>query len=196
MQRKARRIYTSHEASQLQYAEKNKQRLQLHEAWAMFAEKYVTDHALNDLFGNAWFATLTTQYTLTLPSARRAVKRFASVLRNRSKKVNGIWFCEFYECKDGCHVHALIATDATRDELNEFWSIASRATRNHAIQIAHENDIAIKDAIFASDNEPHLREAMQSRSNFTLLKSGGKAGAYASKYTSKSGNTTDYDIIE
>ena len=196
MHRKAKRIYTSHDVRQLQSVEKNKQRLQLHEAWALFAEDYVTDHAANDLFGNAWFATLTTQYTLTLPSARRAVKRFASVLRNRSKKVNGIWFGEFYECKDGCHVHALIATDATRDELNECWRVASRATRNHAIQIAHDNDIAITDAIFASDNEPHLREVMQSRSNFTLLKSGGKAGAYASKYTSKSGNATDYDIIE
>ncbi len=62
-------------------------------------------------------------------------------------------------------------------------------------KIANENNIAIKDSIFANDNEPHLREVMMSRSNFQLLRPGMKGGGYASKYTSKAGNTTDYDII-
>ena len=195
MHRKAKRIYNSLEVAQLQRAEKNSQRQLLREAWSTFTENYVTRAASNDLFGQAWFATLTTQYTLTLPGARRAVNRFSSILRRKGKKVAGIWFGELYECKDGYHVHALLATDASRDELNEIWAMAARANRNHAMQIANENNIAIKDAIFANDNEPHLREVMQSRSNFQLLRPGMKGGHYASKYTSKTGNTTDYDII-
>jgi hypothetical protein len=100
-----------------------------------------------------------------------------------------------FECKYGYHIHALISSDATRNELNDLWAMASRPNRNQALQIANENNIAIKDAIFANDNEPHLREVMQSRSNFQLLKPGMKGGHYASKYTSKQGTTTDYDII-
>ena len=195
MHRKAKRIYDSVEVAQLQRSQKNSQRQRLRDAWATFTENYVTDYAAKDLFGQAWFATLTTQYTLTLPGARRAVNRFSNILRRKGKKVAGIWFGELYECKDGYHVHALLATDASRDELNEIWAMAARANKSHALQIANENNIAIKDSIFANDNEPHLREVMQSRSNFQLLRPGMKGGGYASKYTSKTGNTTDYDII-
>ena len=195
MHRKAKRIYNSLDVAQLQRAEKNTQRKVLHDAWATFAEKYVSDYASHDLFGQAWFGTMTTQYTLTLPGARRAVNRFVNIAKRKGKKMVAIWFGELYECKDGYHIHALIASDASRDELHEIWSMASRANRNHALQIANENDIAIKDAVFANDNEPHLREVMQSRSNFQLLRPGMKGGHYASKYISKTGNTTDYDII-
>jgi hypothetical protein len=195
MHRKAKRIYDSLEVAQLQRAEKNTQRRQLQDAWANFAEKHVRDASSKDLFGQAWFATLTTQYTLTLPGARRAMQRFKSIAYRKGNSLQGIWFGELFECKDGYHIHALIASDASRDELHEIWAMASRANRNHALQIANENDIAIKDAVFANDNEPHLREVMQSRSNFQLLKPGMKGGHYASKYTSKQGTTTDYDII-
>jgi hypothetical protein len=195
MHRKAKRIYNSLDVAQLQRAEKNTQRKQLQDAWANFAEKHVRDASSKDLFGQAWFATLTTQYTLSLPGARRAMQRFKSIAWRKGKRLQGIWFCELFECKYGYHIHALIASDATRNELNELWAMASRPNRNHALQIANENNIAIKDAIFANDNEPHLREVMQSRSNFQLLKPGMKGGHYASKYTSKQGTTTDYDII-
>jgi hypothetical protein len=179
MHRKAKRIYNSLDVAQLQRAEKNTQRKQLQDAWANFAEKHVRDASSKDLFGQAWFATLTTQYTLSLPGARRAMQRFKSIAWRKGKRLQGIWFCELFECKYGYHIHALIASP----------------NRNHALQIANENNIAIKDAIFANDNEPHLREVMQSRSNFQLLKPGMKGGHYASKYTSKQGTTTDYDII-
>lgn len=195
MHRRAKRIYDSLEVAQQARAQKNSQRKVLHDAWASFAETYVSDYACQDLFGQAWFATLTTQYTLTLPGARRAVQRFVSIAKRKGKKIVVIWFGERYECKDGYHLHALVASDATRDELHEIWAIASRANRNHALQIANDNNIAIKDAVFANDNEPHLREVMQSRSNFQLLRRGMKGGHYASKYISKTGNTTDYDIL-
>ena len=194
MHRKARRIYNSFDVAQQQRAQKSLQRKRLHEAWAKFTEDYVADCASRGL-GQAWFATLTTQYTLTLPGARRAVNRFASVLRRNGKTIQGIWFGELYECKDGYHIHALISSDASRDELNENWSIASRANRNHSIQIAHENITAIKDGLFANNNDIRLREVVKNRSNFQLLKPGMKGGKYASKYTTKMGNTTDYDII-
>jgi hypothetical protein len=195
MHRKAKRRYNSFQVAQLQRAEKKQQQKKLADAWASFTENYVTNLAGAGLFQQAWFATLTTQYTLSLPGARRAAQRFVDVLRRKGKNTSLVWFGELYECKDGYHIHALVSTDATRDELNESWATASKANRNHSKQLANENSIAIKDSIFANSNTPHLREVVQSRSNFQLLKPGGKGGQYASKYISKTGNTTDYDII-
>jgi hypothetical protein len=195
MHRRAKRIYDSQNSAQHLREEKNAQRKALRDAWSSFAEKYVADSACADLFGQAWFATLTTQYTLTLPSARRAAQRFADVAKRKGHTIALCWFAERYELKDGFHLHALVASTATRAELNEYWSTATRANKSHALQIANQNNIAITDAIFASDNEPHLRELMQNRSNFQPLKRGLKGGAYASKYITKGGHTTDYDII-
>jgi hypothetical protein len=196
MTRRATRRYDSCQTSQHQRAEKNQQLKTLKSTWATFAETYVTNQANADLFGQCWFATLTTQYKLTLPSARRAVQRFVSVVKRNGNKIVVCWFAERYELKDGFHLHALVASTATRKELNESWAIATRANKTHALQIANDNNIAITDAIFADDNEPHLRELMQSRSNFQPLKRGLKGGAYASKYITKGGNVTDYDIVQ
>jgi len=195
MHRKAKRRYTSLECTQRCRQTKFEQQKRLQEAYATFVEKFIVAQTANDLFGQSWFATLTTQYTLTLPSARRAAQRFVDVAKRKQHKIAVFWFAEKYEAKDGYHLHALVSSTATRSELNELWSVASRANRSNALQIANENNIAIKDAIFASDNEPYLREVMQSRSNFKLLKAGGKGGAYASKYITKGGGVTDYDIV-
>jgi len=191
MHRKAKRIYPRLDIAQQQRAEKKEQRDKLHDAWAVFAEKYVNEYASKDGSKKAWFATLTTQYTLTLPGARRSISRFASILRRNQKSIDGIWFGELYECKDGFHIHALIASDASRDELNEFWSLASRANRNHSNQIEKENNTTI----LSNVNNLRQREVVKNRSNFQSLKPGLKGGQYASKYTTKSGNKTDYDII-
>jgi len=191
MHRKALRIYNSLDIAQQQRAKKIEQRNKLHDAWAVFAEKYVNEYASKDGSKKAWFATLTTQYTLTLPGARRAVNRFASILKRNEKLIQGIWFGELYECKDGFHIHALIASDASRDELNEYWSLASRANRNHSNQIEKENNTIL----LSNVNNLRQREVVKNRSNFQPLKPGLKGGSYASKYTTKSGNNTDYDII-
>jgi hypothetical protein len=195
MHRRAKRIYDSQDSAQHLRAEKNKHRKALRDTWSAFAETYIADYACADLFGQAWFATLTTQYTLTLPSARRAVQRFADVTKRKGNTIALCWFAERYECKDGYHLHALVASNATRSDLNEYWAIATKANKSHALQIANDNDVAVSDSIFANDNEPHLREVMQSRSNFQPLKRGLKGGAYASKYITKGGHTTDYDIV-
>lgn len=195
MHRKAKRIYDSLPSAQHAVKTKFEQRKQLHDTWSTFAETFIVSQSARDLFGQSWFATLTTQYTLTLPSARRAAQRFVDVAKKRQHRIALCWFAERYEAKDGYHLHALVSSTATRQELNEFWAIASKANKTHALQIANDNNIAVTDAIFASDNEPHLREVMQSRSNFQLLKGGGKGGAYAAKYITKGGNVTDYDIV-
>lgn len=193
--RRAKRIYDSQNSAQHIRAEKSSQRKALHDSWSAFAESYISGYVCQDMFGQAWFATLTTQYTLTLPSARRAVQRFVDVAKRKGNKIALCWFAERYECKDGYHLHALVASTATRKELNEYWSLATRPNKTHALQIANENNVSISDAIFASDNEPHLRELMQSRSNFKPLKPGLRGGAYASKYITKGGYKTDYDIL-
>jgi len=195
MHRKAKRKYDSLSSAQHVGRTKFEQRKQLQETWANFAETFVVSQSSRDLFGQSWFATLTTQYTLTLPSARRAVQRFVDVAKRKQHRIAVCWFAERYEAKDGYHLHALVSSNATRNELNEIWAIASKANKTQALRIANENNIAVMDAIFANDNEPHLREVMQSRSNFQLLKAGGKGGAYAAKYITKGRNVTDYDIV-
>lgn len=195
MHRKAKRRYATLESTQRSCRTKFEQQKKLQHTYATFVEKFIVKQSSDHLFGQSWFATLTTQYTLTLPSARRAAQRFVDVAKRKQHKIAVFWFAEKYEAKDGYHLHALVSSTATRKELNELWCVASRANRSNALQIANDNNIAVKDAIFANDNEPHLREVMQSRSNFTLLKSGGKGGAYAAKYITKGGGVTDYDIV-
>lgn len=195
MTRCAKRIYNSPPTLLESTNKKNEQKKLLQKTWSQFAEAYVVNATAKTWFGQSWFATLTTQYTLTLPSARRAVQRFSDVAKRDGKKIVLCWFAERYELKDGYHLHALVSSDATRDELHLYWSTATRANKTHAMQIAHDNGITISDAIFASDNEPHLREVMNSRSNFVALRPGGKGGSYASKYITKGGHGIDYDII-
>ena len=191
MCRAAKRIYNPHNIAQHLREQKIKERKALRDSWALFAENYITDFVNVSLHGKAWFATLTTQYTLTLPAARRCVKRFADITKRKGHAIALCWFAERFELKDGFHLHALVASTAPRAELNEYWATASRANKSHALQIEKDNN----DAIFASDNEANLRELTQNRSNFQPLKRGLKGGAYASKYVTKTGQTTDYDII-
>lgn len=171
--------------------EKNKQIKSLKSTWADFAEAYVNSYT----HGECWFATLTTQYKLTLPSARRAVKRFSDVVKRNGHHIALCWFAEKFELKDGYHLHALVSSTAGRDQLNEYWSTATRANKTHDLDILNDNNRAISESIFANQHNPRLRKVVQNRSDFRPLKRGLKGGAYASKYITKSGNSTDYDIV-
>jgi hypothetical protein len=198
MKRKAKRIYNSQSAvlpSLQRKFEQRHEQLKLKQAWGSYAESFIVDRACQDLFSQAWFGTLTTQYSMTLPSARRAVERFQNVVKRKMNTCSICWFAEKHETRDAYHLHLLVASNATRDELNDAWRVASRPTKDHALKIAHENNIVVTDAIFASDNEPHLRQVMQSRSHFAIYKKGAGGGGYAAKYISKQGYTTDYDIL-
>jgi microcystin-dependent protein len=157
----------------------------IRKAWAEFAESYVKP--IEDEI--AYFATLTTQYTLTLPSARRAVARFASCCRREQLgTIRGVWFAELYEAKDGYHLHALLATNLQRDTLNKCWAVASKANETHAIAIERTN-------LQSLATGSKLVKLSSNRSAFVKLRKGGRAGMYASKYLAKGGTQIDYDII-
>lgn len=153
-------------------------------AWAEFAESYVKP---ND-YECAYFATLTTQYTLTLPSARRAIARFSSICKRECGTMRGVWFAELYEAKDGYHLHALIASSLQRDMLNQCWAVASKANKSHEVAIHHANCQALA-------NGTKSIKLASNRSAFVKLRKGGRAGMYASKYLAKGGTQIDYDII-
>ena len=91
-------------------------------------EKRVTagDSMANYLQQIKWdyFMTLTTPYSLTLPAARRLSYRFVSVMENNNMK-SGMsieedklfWVAEKFECKDGYHLHGLLKTNASTENI-------------------------------------------------------------------------------
>ena len=188
MPRAAKRIYNSQQKAQHVLEQKKRERDTLKNGWALFVEDYIIDHAKNMPAGRAWFATFTTQYSLSLKSARRAAYRFSEIAKRKGNMITLCWFAELHELKDGWHLHALVASNANRADLNEIWAMASRATLSHSLKIEKENE----GAIFG---ESKLRKVYENRSNFQPLKKNLKGGSYASKYITKSGHTTDYDII-
>jgi hypothetical protein len=176
--RQATRIYNA-------AFERAKKQTDMRNAWSQFAESFVStqsEHAM------CYFATLTTQYKLTLPSARRAVERFAAIVKRECYLCRLVWFAELYECKDGYHLHALVSSNACRTDLNKFWALASKANETHSKQIASDNEANVCHGVRA-------RKVAENRSSFSKLKPGGKGGRYASKYVAKGGSGVDYDII-
>lgn len=57
-----------------------------------------------------YFATLTTEYLLTMKSARRLVDRFHKNL-NKIVPTTIFWAAETFKVKDGHHIHCLIHTN-------------------------------------------------------------------------------------
>jgi len=188
MPRAAKRIYNSQQKAQHLREQKKVERNILQKEWALMVEDLVKDHAKNMPGGRAWFATFTTQYSLSLKSARRAAHRFSEIAKRKGNMMTLCWFAEMHELKDGWHLHALLASNANRADLNEIWAMASRATSSHSLKIEIENENA-------SFNGSKLRKVCENRSNFQPLKTNLKGGSYASKYITKSGNSTDFDII-
>lgn len=136
----------------------------------------------------AWFTTLTTQYTLTLSSARRSIDRFVSLIRCDMYQVRLIWFAERYDAKDGYHLHAIVCSTAPRKKLNDYWSTAAKPNKNHEIAISHANQKAIVHDI--KESKLH-----KSRSAFVKYSNRGGGASYMSKYVSKGGTGIDYDIV-
>jgi len=72
------------------------------------------DHYSNWLQAYDWtyFCTFTTQYCLTLKSARRMMHRYTDILKRETGcDVRLFWVCEKFELKDGFHLHALMKID-------------------------------------------------------------------------------------
>lgn len=60
-----------------------------------------------DTFDWSYWATLTTRYKLTMPSARRAMNGMFDQL-SKAGKVSIFYVCEPFDLKEGYHIHALI----------------------------------------------------------------------------------------
>lgn len=83
------------------------------------------------LDGKKWdtWTTLTTQYELTLPGARRAVVRFQE-LTDKIAPSTVFWVSEKFDCKDGFHLHSLwnfdgaISNKTNYELFKEAWKTA------------------------------------------------------------------------
>lgn len=120
------------------------------------------------------WATFTTPYTLTLPSARRLMQRFGEMrvapVPGATKVVKGLfWAAEPFDCKEGYHTHALV-------ELGP--SIPFKAAIN-AYQVAAGNK--------------KLSKAKWCRVQLRDYDPQQAAAFYVSKYISK--KLADYDLI-
>lgn len=96
--------------------------------YACELSKYLANQEWN------YFATFTTQYELTLPSARRLMERFHQESGKYAKAAYGedqrfFWVAEKFQCKDGYHTHGLIRTDASFDILCNSYQLVSAAKR-------------------------------------------------------------------
>jgi hypothetical protein len=135
----------------------------------------MTKIVISEQYGNflsqfEWthFATFTTGYTLTLPSARRAMEGFHKDLSKANpNKTYFFWAAEHYELKDGYHTHALICVP-------ELWQF------KNVIQLWQKNSGGAK---------------MGKHQRIDLQKYDSKKGArhYVAKYVTK--RLTDYDFL-
>lgn len=137
---------------------------------------------LNQNEWNYW-ATFTTKYELTLPSARRAMQRQFNLM-NKFGPTRIFWAAEPFDTKEGFHTHALIqVSDRIRfQDIIECWQIASG------------NRPKIGTSLSAARKA--RREGEKSNWNRVDLqvydpKIG--AGNYVSKYITKRGS--DYDFL-
>lgn len=73
------------------------------------------------LNSKAWtyWTTFTTRYELSLPSARRLAERIAKFTLDGNDTYM-FWVAEEFDVRDGQHIHALIKTDISWDELRRF----------------------------------------------------------------------------
>ena len=71
-----------------------------------------------------YYATLTTSYEQTMPSARRLAHRMHD-RANQSSETTMFWAAEPYDVKDGYHIHALIKTEMEFKSLIECYQVTS-----------------------------------------------------------------------
>jgi hypothetical protein len=121
------------------------------------------------------WATFTTPYTLTLPSARRLMQRFGEMRVSPapgSKKVvkRLFWAAEPFDCKEGYHTHALVEIDE---------GMPYKAVLN-AYQIASGNK--------------KISKTKWSRVQMSAYNPQKAAAFYLSKYISK--KLADYDLMD
>lgn len=99
-----------------------------------------------------YYCTLSTPYTLTSKSARRAMNRLYDRLREHYGGANIFWASEPFDLKDGWHLHALIKINDTilrsdylaKKALLKSWQIVtastSKVSKLHCLHIRKYNN--------------------------------------------------------
>jgi hypothetical protein len=83
-----------------------------------------------DTFEWSYWCTGTTNYELTLKSARSLMERFYKNLQKHAfflgNKPTLFWVAEPFDCRDGFHTHFLmkVHTDIPYDELKKIWNLS------------------------------------------------------------------------
>lgn len=85
----------------------------------------------NPIDWNIW-ATFTTQYELSLKSARRAMERLHSKMSTHDlapKKSTEtiLWVAEAFELKDGMHTHAILSSALKYEHIRQCWDSVTKA---------------------------------------------------------------------
>lgn len=135
-----------------------------------------------DTFDWSFWSTLTTDYELTMKSARRAAERYHEFIKKLANGYCKMFFVlEPFDIKDGMHIHALILLpDHFHDKLYyqqliDAWQICSGKGR----RVKDENDKWVAQT-------PNRIELKKYRSDI-------KASGYCTKYIMK--QNSDYDIL-
>lgn len=139
-----------------------------------------------------WWCTFTTNYKLTLPSARRLMERFAKINKSYGLQTTLFWVAERYECKDGWHTHALMSNLNITDREPVAPGVQFDILR-HTYQKACGSKVECNDkGKLTYDNYNRLQLKLYDKSK-------GGAGKYCTKYILKTERTenkmADYDLI-
>lgn len=112
-----------------------------------------------------YYCTLTTDYPMSLPAARRAMNRFHNFLQENYNQASVFWVAEPFDSRVSYHTHALVKIANSQKNgfkaIRKAWEVTSKSQRNYTL--------------------------IQS-----YVKSKG-ANFYVAKYLSR--NSTDYDIL-
>lgn len=140
-----------------------------------------------------WWCTFTTQYELTLPSARRLMERYAKILRSYHLQTEIFWVAERFECRDGWHIHGLMRNQSYSNQPPIEPGVLFDILR-HTYQKACGSKVESNDKgklSYDTYNRLQLKKYNASK---------GGAGAYCTKYILKTERTekkmADYDLIK
>jgi hypothetical protein len=130
----------------------------------------------------SYWATPTTGYELTLPSARRAMHRLHNALDKHSP-CTMVWVAEPFDTKTGYHTHALIQTDLPFKAVVDTWQQVSGNTK---FQRGEKwNRIQLEDYDQSKGAAYYIGKYMSKKlSDFDFLTSGCSRG-YMSTYKRK-----------
>lgn len=136
--------------------------------------KWLQDERFN------FFCTFTTPYELTPASARRMMGNYGRRLKENGIYAFIFWVTEFFELKDGCHLHALMRINNAADDFLEL-----------AAQIA--KDVWQQVSIYKGQVSTRKDGKLENIVHISKMRPNNKAAPYVCAYVGK--ELTDYDLI-